>query len=218
MFYLSPPLYFLTCSSMRRCGDTLHSDGIFPERIGTKKSLDSVSLRGHSYFARLPRPYQLNRAHTQREHVRLLRRRRGHHLSTLHRFTHTQRRQIAAIPVPESFVRHPRGQSEVGQFEQPIGATALSFAPLADQNVVRLHVQMSEAALMQPTKRVADLPEQHGDVFFVEAFLHPMEKGKRENMLQILRDGSIETVFQLDEEEIVFLPRCEVSNDVRRLA
>ena len=77
---------------------------------------------------------------------------------------------------------------------------------------------MSEAALMQPTKRVADLPEQHGDVFFVEAFLHPMEKGKRGNMLQILRDGSIETVFQLDEEEIVFLPRCEVSNDVRRLA
>ena len=44
------------------------------------------------------------------------------------------------------------------------------------------------------------------------------EKGKKGNMLQILRDGPIETVFQLDEEEIVFLPRCEVSNDVRRLA
>ena len=111
-----------------------------------------------------------------------------------------------------------RSQSEVGQFELPIGATALRFAPFADQNVVRLHVQMSKAALMEPAKRVADLPEQHGDVFLVECFLDPMEKGKKGNMLQILRDGPIETVFQLDEEEIVFLPRCEVSNDVRRLA
>ena len=163
-------------------------------------------------------PYQLNRAHAQREHVRFLRRRRSHHLSTLHSSIQTQRRQIAAVPVPKSFVHHVRSQSEVGQFELPIGATALRFAPFADQNVVRFHVQMSEAALMEPAKRVADLPEQHGDVFLVERFLDPMEKGKKGNMLQILRDGPIETVFQLDEEEIVFLPRCEVSNDVRRLA
>ena len=99
------------------------------------------------------------------------------------------------------------GQSKVREFENPVHFVRVGFPPLADQYVVRLHIQMGKSSSMEPPESIADLPQKDRHVLFRKRFMFG-EFGER----------TVEPVLQLDVETVVLLPRREITDDVGNFA